>query len=79
MLILLVFTCLPLMLVCYPDNSKEIGGLVLQAQLAFTQPRILKIIPASDPNGRFAASVDSHLLGLLWLLKLLGLSGLFEC
>ena len=46
-----------------------------------------EIIPASDPNGRFVASLDTHLLGLLglqdlWSLdspKSLGLLGLFVC
>ena len=42
----------------------------------FQQPRNLnnsqevEIIPASDPNGRFVASLDTHLLGLLRLLNL---------
>ena len=47
-------------------------GLVLASDL------LKKLIPASDPNGRFATSLDSHLLGLLQLLQLFGLLGLLE-
>ena len=37
------------------------------------------IIPASGPNGRFATSLDSHLLGVLGLLQVLGLIELYIC
>ena len=51
-----------------------------------------QIIPAGEPNGRFATSLDSHLFGLLgfthrgfssvrtsWAFRLLGLLGFFVC
>ena len=59
------------------EDIEDIGDVELEPHVEAAEHQ--KNIPASDPNGRFATSVDSHLLGLLGLLNLLGLLGLFDC